>query len=59
VRLVQHSTLADANAHRPAEVFPKLLGLMVRQPNRHLRRALGDVYLIDLTGLPLDRRSAA
>jgi hypothetical protein len=59
VRLVQRSTLADANAHRPAEVFPKRLGLMVRRPNRDLRRALGDVYLIDLTGLPLDRRSAA
>jgi len=58
-RLVQRSTLADANAHRPAEVFTELFALMVRQANRHLRRALGDtVYLIDSTGLKLDRRSA-
>jgi hypothetical protein len=33
---------------------------MVDHANRHLRRALGDtVYLIDSTGLKLDRRSAA
>src|SRR5258708_12117401 len=32
---------------------------MIGQANRHLRRALGDtVYLIDSTGLRLDRRSA-
>jgi hypothetical protein len=59
-RPVQRSTLADANAHRPAEVFTELFALMVRQANRHLRRALGDaVYLIDATSLKLDRRSAA
>src|SRR5215468_2971425 len=54
--LVQRSTLADANARRPAAVFTELFALMVRQANRHLRRALGDaVYLIDSTGLKLDR----
>ena len=32
---------------------------MVSQANRHLRRALGDtVYLIDSTGLKLDRPQA-
>jgi IS4 transposase len=58
-RPVPRSTLADANAHRSPEVFAELFALMVRQANRHLRRALGDtVYLIDSTGLKLDRRSA-
>jgi hypothetical protein len=58
-RPVQRSTLADANAHRPAAVFTELFALMIGQANRHLRRALGDtVYLIDSTGLRLDRRSA-
>jgi hypothetical protein len=58
-RPVQRSTLADANARRPAEVFTELFALMVGRANRHLRRALGDtVYLIDATGLKLDRRSA-
>jgi hypothetical protein len=59
-RPVPRSTLADANAHRPPEVFTELFARMVRQADRHLRRALGDtVYLIDSTGLKLDRRSAA
>jgi IS4 transposase len=58
-RAVHRSTLADANAHRPPAVFTELFALMVSQANRHLRRALGDtVYLIDATGLKLDRRSA-
>jgi Transposase DDE domain/Domain of unknown function (DUF4372) len=58
-RPAQHSTLADANACRPPAVFAELFALMVRQANRHLRRALGEsVYLIDSTGLRLDRRSA-
>lgn len=60
VRPVQRSTLADANAHRPPEVFGDLFAQMVMQANRHLRRSLGDtVYLIDATSLKLDRRSAA
>ncbi len=58
-RPAHRSTLADANAHRPPAVFAELFALMVGQANRHLRRALGDtVYLIDSTGLRLDRRSA-
>jgi hypothetical protein len=59
-RPVQRSTLADANAHRPPEIFAELFALMVRQANRRLRRALGDtVYLTDSTGLRLDRLSDA
>src|SRR5215471_11617961 len=59
-RPVQRSTLADANAHRPPAVFSELFARMVSRANRHLRRALGDtVYLIDASGLKLDRRSAA
>jgi hypothetical protein len=58
-RAVHRSTLADANAHRPPAVFTELFALMVSHANRHLRRALGDaVYLIDSTGVRLDRRSA-
>jgi Transposase DDE domain/Domain of unknown function (DUF4372) len=58
-RPVHRSTLADANAHRPPEVFSELFAQMVSQANRHLRRALGDtVYLVDSTALKLDRRSA-
>jgi len=57
---VQRSTLADANAHRPPAVFSERFARMVSRANRHLRRALGDtVYLIDASGLKLDRRSAA
>ena len=58
-RPAPRSTLADANARRPPAVFAELFALMVSQANRHLRRALGEtVYLIDSTGLRLDRRSA-
>jgi DDE family transposase/uncharacterized protein DUF4372 len=58
-RPAHRSTLADANARRPPAVFAELFALMVSQANRHLRRALGEtVYLIDSTGLRLDRRSA-
>jgi hypothetical protein len=58
-RPAHRSTLADANAQRPPAVFGELFALMVSQANRHVRRALGDtVYLIDSTGLRLDRRSA-
>ena len=55
----KRSTLADANRLRPAEVFADLLGAMMGQAHRGLRRALADtVYLIDSTGLRLDERSA-
>lgn len=55
----RRSTLADANALRPADVFAALFGLMMKQAHRGLRRALADTtYLIDSTGLRLDERSA-
>lgn len=58
-RPARRSTLADANALRPAELFADLLGEMMKQVHRGLRRALADtVYLIDSTGLRLDERSA-
>ncbi len=55
----KRSTLSDANRLRPAEVFVGVLGAMMRQAHRGLRRALADTtYLIDSTGLRLDQRSA-
>ncbi len=55
----RRSTLADANALRPAEVFGELFALLMAQAHRGLRRALGETtYLIDSTALKLDARSA-
>jgi hypothetical protein len=55
----RRSTLADANATRPAAVFAELFARMAAQAHRGLRRALPDTtYLIDSTGLRLDSRSA-
>ncbi|MBS1983339.1 MAG: DUF4372 domain-containing protein [Bdellovibrionales bacterium] len=55
----KRSTLSDANLLRPAEVFADLLGALMKQAHRGLRRALADTaYLIDSTGLRLDGRSA-
>ncbi len=54
----RRSTLADANAVRPCAVFSELFALMAARAHRPLRRALtGTSYLIDSTGLRLDRRS--
>lgn len=48
------STLADANAKRPCEVFAGLFAQMAGQANRGLRKKLGEaVRLIDSTGLKL------
>jgi len=56
---VRRSTLADANATRPAIVFTGLFAQMAARAHRALRRALPDTtYLIDSTGLRLDSRSA-
>jgi transposase len=56
---VCRSTLADANAQRPAEVFCELLAALMGLAHRGLRRALADTtYLIDSTPLRLDQRSA-
>jgi hypothetical protein len=55
----RRSTLADANALRPAEVFCGLLAQVMAAAHRGLRRALADTtYLIDSTSLRLDERSA-
>ncbi len=51
---VRRSTLADANAVRPAQLFADLFTQMVKQAHRGLRRKLAEtVYLIDSTSLPL------
>jgi len=55
----RRSTLADANAARPADVFGGLFALLMAQAHRGLRRALWETtYLIDSTALKLDARSA-
>ena len=51
----QRSTLADANAARPSEVFAALFALMMKQAHRGLRRTLAETtYLIDSTGVRLN-----
>ena len=51
---VSRSTLADANAKRPAAVFSDLFAAMVSRVQRGLRRTIGEAtYLIDSTGLRL------
>ena len=58
-RPVCRSTLADANARRPAGVFADLFAIMMRQAHRGLRRTVAEAtYLIDATSLPLSPRSA-
>ena len=58
-RPVQRSTLADANAGRPAEVFTGLFALMVQRVHRGLRRKLGEALrLVDATVLTLNSHSA-
>jgi hypothetical protein len=54
----RRSTLADANSLRPCAVFAELFAVMMARAHRGLRRHLADTtYLIDATGLRLDRRS--
>jgi Transposase DDE domain/Domain of unknown function (DUF4372) len=56
---VRRSTLSDANAQRPAEVFWGLLDILMKQAHRGLRRKLAEtVYLIDATSVRLSERSA-
>lgn len=55
---VARSTLSDANTVRPPEVFTGLLGLLIDQAHRGLRRELdGTTYLIDSTSLRLSALS--
>jgi len=54
----RRATLADANALRPCAVFAELFAELAARAHRPLRRALAQTtYLIDSTGLRLDRRS--
>ena len=56
---VRRSTLGEANAHRPVEVFAELFALLVSQASRSLRRKFdGLTYLIDSTALALNGLSA-
>ena len=51
---VSRSTLADANAQRPHQVFSGLFAALVAQAGRGLRKASGEaVRLIDSTGVRL------
>ena len=54
----RRSTLADANALRPAALFGELFAAMVGQAHRGLRRKLAEAtYLIDASPLPLNALS--
>lgn len=56
---LHRSTLADANAGRPAEVFTKLFAAMVGCLDRSMRRDIGEtVHLIDSTSVRLNNLSA-
>lgn len=58
-RTVQRSTLADANAKRPAALFAALFAEMVGCAHRGLRRKIGEAtYLIDATGVRLSGRGS-
>jgi IS4 transposase len=56
---VKRSTLADANAQRPWQVFSEVFAALLGQAHRGLRRATADaVRLIDSTRVPLSSLSA-
>jgi len=51
----QRSTLSDANASRPSEVFSALLAALMKQAHRGLRRKMAETtYLIDATSVRLN-----
>ena len=55
---VKRSTLADANRQRSPEVFAGLLGALMAQAHRGLRKQMREsLYLIDATVLPLNSLS--
>jgi hypothetical protein len=55
---VARATLSDANTQRPCALFNDLLGLLIAQAHRGLRRTLAETtYLIDSTGLRLSGMS--
>ena len=55
---VRRSTLSDANRYRPAALFGDLLGVVLDQVHRGLRRHMdGATYLIDATSVRLSALS--
>ena len=50
---VRRSTLADANASRPAALFAELLALLMKQAHRGLRRKLASFCVKRINALPL------
>jgi Transposase DDE domain/Domain of unknown function (DUF4372) len=55
---VRRSTMSDANARRPWQVFSELFNEMLKQAHRGLRRAAGDaVRLVDSTSVRLSNLS--
>lgn len=55
---VRRSTLSDANARRPAEIFAGLFAILTQRAHRSLRREVAEsVYLIDATGVRLTAES--
>jgi IS4 transposase len=56
---VKRSTLSDANAKRPWQVFADVFAALLKQAHRGLRRSTADaVRLIDSTTIPLSSLSA-
>ena len=54
----RRSTLADANATRPSELFSALFAVLVDRAQRGLRRTIAETtYLIDSTGVRLNAAS--
>ena len=54
----KRSTLADANAHRPAAVFSELFGVLLKQAHRSLRKDTRDaIRLIDSSRVTLNSLS--
>ncbi len=54
-KVPKRSTLADANAKRPAKLFAELFDVLLAQAHRGLRKASKDaVRLIDATRIPLN-----
>lgn len=55
-KVPKRSTLADANAKRPAKLFAELFDVLLAQAHRGLRKASKDaVRLIDATRIPPQR----
>ncbi len=56
----KRSTLADANAKRPAKLFAELFDVLLAQAHRGLRKASQDaIRLIDATRIPLNALSTS